>query len=46
MIEVLAMSLKVGTESTICFEIQKKLLEKNFDFKRDEEAEECYSAGG
>jgi hypothetical protein len=32
--------------STICFEIQKILLGRTFDFKRDEEAEEWYKAGG
>jgi len=32
--------------STICFEIQKSLLGRSFDFKRDEEAEEWYKAGG
>jgi len=32
--------------STICFEIQKSLLGRTFDFKRDEEAEEWYKAGG
>ena len=32
--------------STICFEIQKSLFGRHFDFKRDEEAEEWYKAGG
>ena len=32
--------------STICFEIQKSLLGRSFDFKSDEEAEEWYKAGG
>ena len=32
--------------STTCFEIQKKLLGRSFDFKRDEDAEEWYKAGG
>ena len=32
--------------STACFEIQKKLLGRSFDFKRDEDAEEWYKAGG
>lgn len=31
---------------TACFEIQESLLGKSFDFKRDEEAEEWYRAGG
>jgi C_GCAxxG_C_C family probable redox protein len=32
--------------STICFEIQKGLLGRSFDFKRDEEAEQWYKSGG
>ena len=32
--------------STICFEIQKSLFGRTFDFKTDEEAEEWYKAGG
>lgn len=32
--------------STTCFEIQKKLFGRSFDFKRDEDAEEWYKAGG
>jgi len=32
--------------STICFEIQKGLFGRSFDFKRDEEAEEWYKVGG
>jgi C_GCAxxG_C_C family probable redox protein len=32
--------------SSLCFEIQKGLLGRSFDFKRDEEAEEWYRAGG
>jgi C_GCAxxG_C_C family probable redox protein len=32
--------------STMCFEIQKKLFGRTFDFKRDEDAEEWYKAGG
>jgi hypothetical protein len=32
--------------ATACFEIQRSLLGKSFDFKRDEEAEEWYHAGG
>jgi C_GCAxxG_C_C family probable redox protein len=32
--------------STICFEIQKTLFGRSFDFKRDEDAEEWYKAGG
>lgn len=31
---------------TTCFEIQKKLFGRSFDFKRDEDAEEWYKAGG
>ena len=37
---------KLETGSTICFEIQKRLLGRSFDFKRDEEAEKWYRAGG
>jgi C_GCAxxG_C_C family probable redox protein len=33
-------------KSTICFEIQRELLGRSFDFKRDDEAEEWYKAGG
>lgn len=32
--------------SSVCFEIQESLLGKSFDFKRDEEAEKWYQAGG
>jgi C_GCAxxG_C_C family probable redox protein len=32
--------------STTCFEIQKKLFGRSFDFKRDEDAEEWYKVGG
>lgn len=32
--------------STICFEIQEKLLGGSFDFKNDEEAKEWYKLGG
>jgi C_GCAxxG_C_C family probable redox protein len=32
--------------STTCSEIQKKLLGRDFDFKKDEDAEEWYKAGG
>jgi hypothetical protein len=32
--------------SSMCFEIHKKLLERSFDFKIDEGAEEWYKAGG
>jgi C_GCAxxG_C_C family probable redox protein len=32
--------------STICFEIQKKLFGRCFDFKKDEESEEWYKMGG
>lgn len=32
--------------STICFDIQKGLLGRSFDFKRDEEAEQWYKSGG
>ena len=37
---------KLETGSTICFGIQKRLLGRSFDFKRDEEAEKWYRAGG
>lgn len=37
---------KEELESTICFEIQKSLLGRSFDFKIDEEAEGWYKAGG
>jgi len=40
LIEVLAMSLEVGAKSTICFEIQKRLLGRSFNFERDVETEE------
>jgi C_GCAxxG_C_C family probable redox protein len=32
--------------STICFDIQKGLLGRSFDFKKDEEAEQWYRSGG
>jgi len=32
--------------STVCFDIQKKLMGRTFDFKKDEDAEEWYKAGG
>jgi C_GCAxxG_C_C family probable redox protein len=37
---------KEETGSTTCFEVQKRLMGRSFDFKRDEEAEEWYTAGG
>jgi C_GCAxxG_C_C family probable redox protein len=37
---------KEEMDGTICIEIQKKLLGKSFDFKKDKSAEEWYKAGG
>ena len=37
---------KKETGGTICSEIQKNLFGRSFDFKRSEEAEEWYKAGG
>ncbi len=37
---------KEETGSSLCFEIQKRLFGRSFDFKRDEEAEEWYKTAG
>jgi len=37
---------KEGLGSTMCFEIQEKLLGRSFDFKKDDEAEQWYKSGG